>query len=164
VPVRKSFADWLLFRRIATVRRRLFGADSMQAIPAAIKQRRLPDHARAAFLQIIDHAVQDKIPALPTRYSESLLTRYVAKFRDTVLEQLRVQRDQLAKERTERQGPFDANQRVLTSLAELKEQAAKVLIEIDAMAQQEAPRSAATEPALLPSVEPSPVTLEYSAA
>ena len=48
VPVKKSFSDWLLFRGVATVRRRLFGEQKDQTIAPELKQKRLPDTARAA--------------------------------------------------------------------------------------------------------------------
>jgi len=166
VPVRKSFADWLLFRRIHTVRQRLFGLNSAQAIPAEIKDQRLPEAARGALVRMIDDTVKEKFPALPGRYSESLIANYVAKFDETVLEQLRALRETLAKERAERQAPFDINQQILTSLDELKAQAATVLTEIDGMMHREVPHPLAHAAASLPEVElaGSPAAWECSAA
>ncbi len=166
IPVRKSLADWLLFRRIQTVRRRLFGADSTQAIPAAIKEQRLTDPAREAFGQMIDRTVKEKFPALPIRYSEALLTTYVTRFRDIVLEQLRGQRELLVQERADRQAPFDQNERILTSIRELKDTAAQLLTDIDALMRREAPQAIAPGTAPIPEAERAapPVALECTAA
>jgi hypothetical protein len=153
VPVRKSFADWLLFRRIQAVRRRLFGPDSAQAIPPENKARRLPESTREAFVQMIDRTVKEKFPSLPGRYSESLLSNYVTKFRDAVLEQLRAQRESLAKEKADRLVPYDLNRQILASLGELKAQAAKVLTEIDSMMQREIPLPHAHTVTPLPELE-----------
>jgi GTPase SAR1 family protein len=166
VPVRKSFMDWMLFRRIQTVRRRLFGEDSAQSIPADIKVKRLPVAARAAFLDLIDTAVAGKFPKLPASYSESLLAGYVARFRTGVLEQLRALREELINQRAARQAPFEASQRILAAIHELKEHAAKVLTEIDTMTQQETRRPLSQSPSPLadPDALAAPAALEYSAA
>jgi len=138
VPVRKSFVDWLFFRRIRSVRRRLFGPDSAQAIPPETKDKRLPEAAREAFVQMIDRTVKERFPLHPGQYSESLFSNYVTKFCDTVLEQLRGERESLAKGRTDLQAPFDLNEQVLISLAALNEQATKILTDIHTMEHGEA--------------------------
>lgn len=166
VPVRKSFADWMLFRRIQTVRQRLFGADSTQAIPSEIKDKRLPEAAREAFVKTIEHTVKERFPSLPGRYSEALLADYVTKFRETVVEQLRAKRESLAQERTDRQAPFEVNAHILASLGALKEQAAKVLTDIDALMHREAPQPLLHAAGSLPEAELAvpPVAWECTAA
>jgi hypothetical protein len=137
VPVKKSFADWLLFRGAATVRRRLFGEQKEQTIAPELKQKRLPDTARVAFLQMIDGAVSAKFPSLPSKYAGNLATSYVKKFQDAMLTELRQRRDQLAADYDARKGPFDAITTIVESMKELTEQSSKVVGEILVMAQQE---------------------------
>jgi len=137
VPVKKSFADWLLFRKIATVRRRLFGEQMEQAIAPALKQKRLPGTARTAFLQMIDGAVNEKFPSLPAQYSGNLAAAYVARFRDAILQELRRRRDQFAADYAARQAPFDTITLILSSMKDLAEQSSKAVGEILVMAQQE---------------------------
>jgi hypothetical protein len=137
IPVKKSFSDWLLFRGVATVRRRLFGEQKEQTIAPELKQKRLPDTARVAFLQMIDGAVSAKFPTLPSKYAASLATTYVAKFRDAVLTELRQRRDQFAADYDNRKGPFEAINAIVDSMKELTEQSSKVVGEILVMAQQE---------------------------
>jgi hypothetical protein len=142
IPVRKSLADWFLFRRIQTVRRRLFGPDSTQAIAPEIKTQRLPEPARLALTQMIERAVKEKFPALPASYSESLLTSYITKFCGEISEGLRVLRDTLATERAGHQGPYVVNQEILSAVEGLKAQAAQISTEIDGMRQRELPSTA----------------------
>jgi hypothetical protein len=137
VPVKKSFADWLLFRGAATVRRRLFGEQRDQTIAPELKQKRLPDTARVAFLQMIDGAVSAKFPSLPSKYAAGLATNYVKKFQDSILTEQRQRRDQFAADYDARKGPFDAITTIVESMKELTEQSSKVVGEILVMAQQE---------------------------
>ncbi|HEY3898706.1 MAG TPA: dynamin family protein [Chthoniobacter sp.] len=137
VPVKKSFADWVLFRGVATVRRRLFGEQKEQVIAPELKQKRLPDTARVAFLQMIDRAASAKFPSLPSKYAASLATNYVKKFQDAVLTELRQRRDQFAADYDNRKGPFEAINSIVESMKELTEQSSKVVGEILVMAQQE---------------------------
>jgi hypothetical protein len=136
IPVRKSFADWLLFRRIATVRQRLFGADLAQEILPEEKQKRMPEVARAAFLQKIEITVAEKIPFLPAKFSDTLAAEYVAKFRAEVGVRLSELRTQLLEAHAALQTPFDINASILASMRELDEQASKIAGDILPLAQQ----------------------------
>jgi hypothetical protein len=137
VPVKKSVGDWLLFRKTSTVRRRLFGEKLDQPIPPEVKQKRLPETARAAFLEMIDNSIKEKLPILPAKYSESLATAYVTKFRSVILEKLRQQRDQFATDYAQRQAPFETIAAIQASMKDLAEQSSKAVADIILMAQQE---------------------------
>ncbi|MGB8168002.1 MAG: dynamin family protein [Chthoniobacteraceae bacterium] len=137
LPVRKSFVDWILFRGAATVRRRLFGEDLTQEIAPELKAKRLPQSSREVLETMIDAGVKEKFHKLPAKYSEELLTAYVAKFRADMLENLRQHREQLANERAARQAPFESNAAALTALDQLSEQAAKVAADIRELAKKE---------------------------
>jgi GTPase SAR1 family protein len=137
IPVKKSFADWLLFRSMTTVRRRLFGEQLQQTIAPDIKQKRLSDTARTAFLQMIDVTVKERFPALPGNYSAGLTTSYVAKFRDAILQELRKRRDQFAADFAARQAPYETITSIFSSMKELADQSSKAVGEIIVMAQQE---------------------------
>ena len=70
VPVRRGFVDWLLLRRRATVRRRLFGPPEApaKAVPAAVKARRLREAGRreleAAFQTELQRFFDDELRSL----------------------------------------------------------------------------------------------------
>jgi GTPase SAR1 family protein len=162
VPVRKSFVDWLLFRSQATVRRRLFGEDLTQQIEPEIKLQRLPDTTRDALRQVIDKTIAAKFPVSPTKYSEALLNDYIAKFCADVLSGLKQLREQLVKDRADRQTPFEINAKILEALGELDAKATAVAAGLSALAQKEnvGPMPLA-EPA---SAEPAPAADAETAA
>jgi Dynamin family len=137
IPVRKSIADWLLFRRIATVRRRLFGEDLSQDIAPEVKQKRLPEISRAALLQAMEDAVKPAFSTLPSRYAQSLLLDYIGKFRTSVLVGLQKRRGELEAERAARQRPFDANSQLLDSLQQLRDQTTQIARELESLAEVE---------------------------
>lgn len=137
MPVKKSLGDWLLFRGLATVRRRLFGDDLAQEIPVEEKQKRLPQTSREALLKIADDTLYAKFPALPKTYSTRLLEDYIKKFSTEVIAGLRGLRDQLQAERAERQAPFEANTRLLEAMKALSERVGKVTGELDDLAKRE---------------------------
>lgn len=137
VPVRKSFADWLLFRGAATVRRRLFGEDLAQEIAPELKAKRLPQSSREVLENTIDTVTKEKFATLPGKYSEELLAAYIAKFRTDLLDSLRQHREQLAKDRAARKAPFESNAAALAALDELSQQATKVAADIRELAKKE---------------------------
>jgi len=146
VPVRKTFADWILFRKAATVRRRFFGEDLAQEIAPELKAKRLRDASRAALGKIIDETVQTRFPALPEKFSNTLLERYVTKFIEELLSGLREVRERLREERAAVQAPFDANQRLFLSQEKLHETASLVNAALLGLAVQE---NAILPPAML---------------
>jgi hypothetical protein len=137
IPVRKSIGDWLLFRRIATVRRRLFGEDLAQEIAPEVKQKRLPALSRTAFEQALEGAVTPKFSTLPAKYAQGLLSDYVGKFRTSVLVGLQKRREELEAERAARQTPFEANTQLLATLKELREQTTQIARELESLAEVE---------------------------
>ncbi|MDR3405738.1 MAG: dynamin family protein [Chthoniobacter sp.] len=168
VPVKKTFADWILFRGLATVRRRLFGEDLSQPIPPEIKTKRLPaDTTRAALVETLTATVQEKFPELPAKYSTTLATAYAAKFRQIILERLRAQRDEFAAAHAQRQAPCDTITAILGAMKALDEQSSKAVGEIILMAQQETGETLevpGTPAALEGEPAPAGALQEYSAA
>jgi hypothetical protein len=147
VPVKKSFGDWMLFRKLASVRRRLFGEDFKQAIAPEVKTKRLPEQARTFFVTHLEGAVHQKFPVLPAQYSESLVSAYATKFRSAILEQLRGQRDEFEKEHAARRAPHDTITAILAAMKELDDQSSKAVAEIILMAQQDPATAALPQPA-----------------
>lgn len=137
LPVRKTFLDWILFRSVAKVRRRLFGEDSMKEIPAAEKAKRLREESRAELERLIDAAIQERFPALPSLQSAALTANYVERAVTEITSALRTGRELLAKAREERRVPFDRNSAILASMEELEARAVRVGESIDALAQFE---------------------------
>lgn len=138
VPVKKSFGDWILFRGLATVRRRVFGEDLQQTIAPEIKAKRLPaETTRAALLEMATAAVRERFPEHPAKFASSLAAGYAGKFRQSILERLRQQRDEFYMANAQRQGPHDTITAILNAMRALDEQSSKSVAEIILMAQQE---------------------------
>lgn len=166
IPVKKSFGDWILFRSLTSVRRRVFGEQLDLEIPAEVKQKRLPDTSREALVKIIEQIVKDRFPALPTKYSDRLFNAYREHFFTEVKGGLQRLRDSVENERSARRAPFDSNARILSAVNELSEEASQVISSLNELAQQEgvtlppskvneAPAPAAsTDPAEDPTLEP----------
>ena len=134
IPVRKLMGDAIFFRSQEAVRNRVFGEQLNQEIPSGAKQQRLAEASREAISRQLDEIVRQKIPALPTSFSERLLTAYIAKFRTGVLEGLRQLRDQFARGRSESLAPFETNKQILASAQHLHEQATSVAGALDHLA------------------------------
>jgi len=138
VPVKKSFGDWMLFRGLNSVRRRVFGDDLQQTIAPEIKTKRLPvETTRAALLEMAGAAVRERFPEQPTKFAASLATAYAGKFRQSILERLRQQRDEFTMANAQRQGPHDTITTILAAMKALDEQSSQSVAEIILMAQQE---------------------------
>jgi hypothetical protein len=138
VPVKKSFGDWILFRGLTSVRRRVFGEDLQQTIAPEIKQKRLPaETTRAALLEFVAASVRERFPEQPAKFAASLATAYAGKFRQSIIERLRQQRDEFAMANAQRQGPHDTITAILNAMKALDEQSSKSVAEIILMAQQE---------------------------
>jgi hypothetical protein len=164
VPVKKSFGDWMLFRGLATVRRRVFGEDLQQTIAPEIKAKRLPaETTRAALLEMATAAVRERFPELPTKFASSLATAYAGKFRQSIIERLRQQRDEFAMANAQRQGPHDTITDILNAMKALDEQSSKSVAEIILMAQQETGETIEA-PGFAIAAEPEPAATDASAA
>jgi hypothetical protein len=156
VPVRKSFVDWLLFRGIATVRRRLFGEKLDQEITVEEKLKRLPETSLAALHELIAQSVAERFPELPAKFSDQLLGDYTAKYRGDLLQALRKRREQFEGERRSRQTPFELNRHVLEAITRVHAVAANVAQELQQHSGKDTPPAihravtpAAPEPSLV---------------
>ena len=152
IPVNKTFLDWILFRKMATVQHRLFGEDLGQEIAPEVKQQRLGDGSREALARMIDEVVKKKVAVLPGQFADRLLNAYAAKFREDVMDRLQGQREQLAAEREARRTPFEANGQVITALEALRTCATEVEAALRRISEEEN----AALPVGSPTPEPEP--------
>lgn len=137
IPVRKTFADWLLFRGRATVRARLFGAEGSREITPIEKEKRLRQDSRAEFERQGEAAVRDRFPARPVAFSTNLAFSHCNATAENIRAELRALRDMLAAERDARQTPFEIQAKILSASDDLHHQAGRAAQEIDRLARQE---------------------------
>jgi hypothetical protein len=124
IPVRKSLADWVLFRSRNAVRERLFGApnDLSREIPVDAKSKRLSDSSRASLAKIVEKALSERLPHHPRRQAEGLLSRYIDAFCRSVDERLRSRLTEVLEEKQQTLRPFAINASILNALDELHRQ------------------------------------------
>ena len=137
IPVRKTFADWLLFRSRAKVRERLFGADASREIPPAEKERRLPTNCRAEFESQWEAAIRERFPAKPAAFAAKLADTYATAAAENIRSELRTLRADLASRRDARQSPFNLQAVILRSADELQHQAMRVARDVELLSEKE---------------------------
>ncbi len=139
IPVRKNFADWLLFRSKAKVRERVFGADASREIPPLEKEKRLKANSRAEFENQWGSAIRERFPAKPTAFAAKLADAYAIKTSDNIQSGLRNLRASLVSQRDARQTPFNLQAAILRSADDLLHQAKRVNRDISLLAEKEDP-------------------------
>jgi len=137
VPVRKTFGDWLLFRSMASIRRRTFGEDLAQAIAPEVKAKRLSDAGRTALDELAEKTKTALFPKLPQEFSDKLFNGYVAKYVQELQATLKRRKAELEAERAELQAPFDANAQILTALDTMRDTAAEAINSLERLADEE---------------------------
>ena len=152
IPVHKTFVDWLLFRSLGKVRRRLFGEDGTKEIPAEEKAKRLREESRAELERILESTIQARFPAKPAKHGAGLVSGYVQRAVEEIGTSLRQSREQLVQQRAARQVPFDRNSKILAAMTELDTVAERVAAAVENLAKQEEamlqPKAEAASPAL----------------
>ena len=137
IPVRKTLADWLMFRSIAKVRARLFGETGVKEIPAPEKVRRFHEPARAALEKQLETVVSDRFPSIPEKFAAGTSVDYATQTAAEITRRLRELRDLLCRERAELQKPFELDASVLAAAAELNARSETIASDIRVLALQE---------------------------
>ena len=146
IPVRKTFADWLLFRGKAKVRERIFGTDGSRDIAPLEKEKRLKANSRAEFENQWGNAIRERFPAKPTSFAARLADAYAATTSENILSGLRTLRASLASQRDARQTPFNLQAAILRSADDLQHQARRVNRDIELLSEKEDPSLANPPP------------------
>jgi hypothetical protein len=87
IPVRRSFADWLLLRSETTVRQRLFGPAERPdtEIPAASKARLLGQRGREALQQVLLARLVSLLDEAASGVPDQLVQGYAERFEEALL-------------------------------------------------------------------------------
>ena len=152
LPVRKTFADWLLFRSRAKVRLRLFGADFNRDVPPLEKQKRLGLDSRTEFDRQAEQALHERFPGKPVAFATRIADTYTANAAENIRSDLRALRASLAAQRDARRTPFDFQAPILKAADELQQQAARVTQDLNLLSEKEA----------APAASPPPIPREYA--
>ena len=137
LPVRKTFADWLLFRSRAKVRERLFGADGSREIVPLEKAKRLQLRSHAEFEKQREAAIRERFPARPVAFAAGHAEIYAAGAAENIRAGLRALRDSLTSRRSARQTPFEIHADILHAADELLQQAGHVTHDIGLLSEKQ---------------------------
>ena len=137
IPVRKTFADWMLFRSRAKVRQRLFGADGSREIASPEKERRLQAVSRSEFESQWKNAIRERFPVRPVAFAANLADAYATGAAENIRSRLRAFRAALSSQRDARQTPFNLQAAILRAADELQHQARRVARDLGLLAEKE---------------------------
>lgn len=129
LPVKKGFVDWLLFRSLASVRRRLFGEmEAMESsVSAQVKQKRLGDEGRQALRKKVSERIAGLFPGEGVRVSEALLDKYIQTLGGEIKNRLASGKADYTRRRADLQSRLQDNARIQKSLDVLTTDAVQVV-------------------------------------
>jgi len=135
LKVRKSWWDWLAFRSLATVRRRLFGPPDEMDLEVAIpiKEKQLGEAGRLALEERILGELARQFPKEAQHVSDAMMTRYIELYGKGLHDTVRLGRDKDAAHLAALKQRIDDNRTILRTLAALTREADGMLGEIAAL-------------------------------
>jgi len=135
LKVHKSLWDWLAFRSLAAVRRRLFGApDALdREVSVLVKEKRLGGEGRQALEERILSELSRRFPSEALRVSDLQISRYIETYGRDLHATLQAGRDKDAARKASLQQRIEDNLAILRTLAEITGETTEVLVEIDAL-------------------------------
>ena len=135
LKVHKSLWDWLAFRSLAAVRRRLFGApDALdREVSVLVKEKRLGGEGRQALEERILSELSRRFPSEALRVSDTQISRYIETYGKDLHATLQTGGDKDAARKATLQQRIEDNRAILRTLAEITRETTDVLAEIDAL-------------------------------
>ena len=135
LKVQKSLWDWLAFRSLGAVRRRIFGApDALDnAVPLLTKEKRLGQEGRQALEERILGELSRRFPSEALRVADLEISRYIETYGKQLQDTLRAGRDKDAARKAALKQRIEDNVEILRMLTEMTGQSTGVLAEIDAL-------------------------------
>ena len=117
---RESGLDWLLFRRLDTLRRRIFGEDLALPVAPEVKRKRLPERSREALRAIIDDSVRLKFSTLAPTQAAQAVYGYVEAFCGGLQQILEHKREQFISVRDALRKEAEANKGIVALMQKLE--------------------------------------------
>jgi len=135
LKVHKSLWDWLAFRSLAAVRRRIFGApDELdREVSVLIKDKRLSEEGKLALEERILSELSRRFPSEALRVYDAQIARYIETYGKTLQGTLKAAQDKDVAHKAALQQRIEDNVAILRMLGEMTHQSADVLAEIDAL-------------------------------
>lgn len=121
IPVRKGFLDFILFRTVSRVRRRIFGDEfpSARTFPAAAKSRRLGEDGKSALYEMMDRHIESCFDELVGKEADDLLQRYREFFRQQTADRLEGKTRELEKTGKASRRQYEGRRNVVEAMQDL---------------------------------------------
>jgi len=124
IPVRKRFLDWIFFRSMATIRRKLFGTPQPERIiTRAEKQGRLGAGALDSMRKTLDKKARTHLQELQGSIEHDLVRRYAELLKNRIAEELSRRSEALVEERTRWKELAEFHRKVLALFDQLQKSA-----------------------------------------
>ena len=129
LKVRKGFWDWILFRSLASVRRRIFGDDDKRDVPVApqVKQKQLGDDGKQALQEIVTNRLAALFPNEAIRVSEALFENYIKTLGSGVREKLESGKTEYTQKKSALEGRLRDNAKIQEILDRLTKDSVHVV-------------------------------------
>ena len=133
LKVSKSLWDWLTFRSLAAVRRRIFGkSDAMdRVVPTMVKEKRRGAAGKQALEERVISELSRQFPGEAVRVSDALLTAYADTLGKEMSDNLRAAKEKHAARKADLTKRIQDNQAIRQKLDEVSSQAHELLAEVD---------------------------------
>jgi hypothetical protein len=137
VPIGKTVMDWMLFRRSAALRQRIYGDDLRFPLDLATKKSRLGATGREALERMVNESIQLKFATLPVSTATLAVTAYVERFCASLDQALHQKHEQLTQARLALEKEFEANAQIVSLVRSLEKQAVATDMTLSALQKQE---------------------------
>ena len=133
LKVSKSLWDWLSFRSLAAIRRRIFGrAEAMdRAVPATVKEKRMGEAGKQLLEERIINELSRQFPGEAVRVSDAMLTAYADTLGKELTEKSRAAKEKHAARQADLTKRIQDNLAIRQKLDEVSTQAHDLLAEVD---------------------------------
>lgn len=127
--VKKGFMDWILFRSLGSMRRRIFGEPEQmdRAVNAQVKQKRLGEEGKQSLQAKVTERMSSLFPSEAVRISEALLNEYVLSLGTEIRGKLEAGKNEYTRKKTDLQERLQVNARIQGSLDHLTKDAVHVV-------------------------------------
>ena len=120
IPVAKTVSDWLLFRRAATIRRRVFGEEMESRVEPAVKLQRLPAGSRETLRGMIEENIHLKFTSFAPAEAAKAVYGYVEGFCGGLQGILQHKREQFISVRDALRKEAEANQGIVALMQKVE--------------------------------------------
>jgi len=121
VPMKRSFADLLLFRKNKTVRERVFGSDNSTPIPMLQKQKRISAKELQSLRDMVNQFPEADLPEIQKGFVDKVLGRHCVELSESVKQQLARIKTAMQAQKTDVEAKLQTSREIQTVFKQLME-------------------------------------------